>query len=224
MQLVLPPAGGKSAEIFLVWEFNGKLPQPTWEEVVGQALARCCNPGFPSTKLLFFKASTRGRSTHTSSVGAGCCVRRTSILPSVWDSPDPQGVSLVPHTAMTSRCPQATFADTFWESTWASLSLPSPAVHSKGGGSIAKMHICLYAVTNDSWQPENIHLWEIASCDISAEQRYFHPQAGEGLQGENCFVCRTGRDEDPGSECSRTLINSTSHLGVNRDLRYLNFS
>lgn len=37
MQLVFPLAGGKPAEICLVWELSGKvpLPQPAWEEGVG---------------------------------------------------------------------------------------------------------------------------------------------------------------------------------------------
>lgn len=102
---------------------------------------------FPSTKLLFFRASTRGRSTHASSVGSRLLYSVKSGHPSspqlsAWDSPDPKGVSHVlccpRHMAMTSRCPQTIFADISWESTWASLSLPSFAVHSKGGGSITK--------------------------------------------------------------------------------------
>lgn len=82
MQLAFPPAGGKPAQSFLLWEFNGKLPLPTWEEVVGRALAHCCSLGFPNTKLWFFKASARGRSTHVSSAGIGCCIWSISVLPS----------------------------------------------------------------------------------------------------------------------------------------------
>jgi len=41
-------------------------------------------------------------------------------------------------------------------------------------------------------QSENIHLQETATCYISTEQRYLHTQAGEGLQDENCLVCRAG--------------------------------
>ena len=99
---------------------------------------------FPSAKLLFFKASTRGRSTHASSVGSRLLYSVKSghpSSPSALSMGQPRSQHVLccpPHMAMTSRCPQTIFADISWESTWASLSPPSSAVRSKGGGSITK--------------------------------------------------------------------------------------
>lgn len=66
LQLVFPQAGGKSAEIFLVWEFHGKLPQTSWEELVRRARAPCCNLGFPKHKALVLQSIyKRQEQSHT---------------------------------------------------------------------------------------------------------------------------------------------------------------
>ena len=212
----------KSAEIFLVWEFNGKLPlpQPTWEEVVGQALARCCNLGFPKHKALV-DALKNKRQEHSHILLEHTAVfsrvdHLSSPQLSAWDSLDPQGVSYV------LSCPP----HTIW--LW-HPDVPKPSLQTSLGNLAGPAcHLCpLVSTAREKETLQNAHpslccnKWH-SSLKTSTFKKLLPVTLAQSrdtctLRQVRGYRMKTawcaGQDENPGSEHSHMLIKSLSDLG-----------
>lgn len=65
-------------------------------------VSTCCNLGSCKHKALVLQSMSRSRSTHASSIGAGCCTQRASILPPALSKGQPRSSGSKPHALLSS--------------------------------------------------------------------------------------------------------------------------